>query len=551
MISGLVDPSVMAELYAGFIDLVLLKGTAVVVAAAIVCCALRRSSASIRHGVWATAFIVLLALPALRVVAPRSDLTVVGVRSPWIAVSIPETVAAETPTLPVKARLGERVRSSAAMPTAPAQPTVTTVGVAPHYRWIVGIWFVGLLLQLARFGGHLRAVRRLRARAELCPDHLRRRVHRAAAELGLRRLPVTIVSPEIAVPSTFGVTRPTLVLPRAISGWSSDQLDAALLHELAHLRRRDYLTHLIAAFVKATYWVNPAVWYAGHRLDMERERACDDGVVVDRVDPIRYAEYLMSLAWSGRQPATQPVLSFATRSSLPERVKSLLDQAQARTPLGSTTRGAMVALAAVAIAAGGAIEIFGVVQSPGQGAAALSDPDPSIRRYAAWAAGESESPAHVDELVEHLSDPDARVRAVSAWALGEIKDPRAVEALTALLADDDDRVREMAALAIGEIEDPAGLAALREAGPAVVSFAGALAHPDVRVPDLPRYLEQLADADPGIRALAAERLGLLGAPEAVDPLLDALEDEDPAVRAAAIWALDEINPSRRRSRSSG
>jgi beta-lactamase regulating signal transducer with metallopeptidase domain len=571
MISGLVDPSIMAELYAGFIDIVVLKGTVVVLAAVMVCRLLRRSSAAIRHGVWATALFVLLALPVLRSVVPQSGLTIVGMRSPPVAVSMPEVGAAATTTLEITARPGEPVPRSAELPTASVQPAVTTVGVAPHYAWIVGIWFLGLFLQLTRFGGHLRAVRRLRGRAEPCPDHLQRRVQGAAAELGLRRPPVTIVSPDITVPSTFGLMRPTVVLPRDISGWSSDKLDAALLHEFAHLRRRDYLTHLLTALVKATYWVNPAVWYAGHRLDMERERACDDGVVVDRVDPIRYAEYLMSLAWSGRQRAAQPVLSFATRSSLPERVKSLLDQAQARTPVGTATRGAMVALAGLAIATGGVIEIFGVVPSPGQATVALSDQDPGVRRYAAWAAGESESPAHVDELIEHLSDSDARVRAVSAWALGEIKDPRAIEALTALLADEDERVREMAALAIGEIEDPSGLAALRGAGPAAVSvdarawaiaqiehvegysevFSGALSHPDARDADLPHYLDQLADANPRVRALAAERLGILGASEAVEPLLDALEDEDPAVRATVVWALDEINPSRRERSPSG
>jgi beta-lactamase regulating signal transducer with metallopeptidase domain len=557
----------MAELYVGFIDLVLLKGSAVVLAATATCYLLRRSSASLRHGVWAAAFVVLLALPALRLAAPQSGLTVVGVRPP-VAVSGPGIGLPKAPTVPVEAAAQEAVQLPSAVPASVVRKPVATVGIAPPYRWIVALWLVGLLLQLARFGGHLRAVRRLCAQAEPCPDPVRRRLDRVAAELGVRRAPVTIVSSDLVVPSTFGVIRPTIALPRAVDGWSEGQLDAALLHELAHLRRRDYVTHLLAAFVKAAYWVNPAVWYAGHRLDIERERACDDGVVDDRLDPVRYAEYLMSFALSGRRTAVQPALSFATRSSLAERVRSLLDRAQARNPLGGATRGAIVAGGAIAIAAAGAIEIFGVVESPGQDAAGLSDQDPIVRRYAAWAAGESESPAHVDELIEHLGDPDARVRAVSAWALGEIKDPRAVGPLTALLADVDARVREMAALAIGEIEDPSGLAALRDAGPSVVSaearawaiaqiqhveeypevFVGALAGPeapvDVHIADLPRYLDELAGNDPSVRARAAERLGILGAPEAVEALLDALEDADAAVRAAAVWALDEINPSR-------
>jgi beta-lactamase regulating signal transducer with metallopeptidase domain len=568
---GPFDPEVMAEIYAGLIDMVLLKGTLLVLAAAIACYTLRKSSASIRHGVWAAAFFALLALPVMRLAAPQSDLTIVGVRSFSVATSIPQVRPTESAVPAVQERAEEPIPRSAAAPLV--RGPITTIGMARSYRWIVAIWFAGFLLQLTRLGAHLRAVGRLRARAEPCPDHVRRRVRRVADELGLRRAPVTIVSPDLQIPSTFGIIRPTVGLPRTIDGWPSSQLEAALLHELAHLKRRDYVTHLIAGFVKAVYWVNPAVWYAERRLDMERERACDDGVVIERVDPVRYAEYLMSLALSGRQSAAQPVLSFANRSSLTERIRSLLDRAQARAPLGRTARLGIVAVAAVLLAGAGAIETFGVVQSTGQGVAALSDRDPIVRRYAAWAAGESENPTHVDELIEHLADPDARVRVVSAWALGEIKDRRAVAPLTVLLADEDARVREMAALAIGEIEDPSGLAALREAGPAVVSedarawaiaqiehvdgysevFAGALTDPEIHVEvharNLPLYLEQLADADPGVRARAAERLGLLGAPEAVDALLDALEDEDPAVRATAVWALDEINPSRARRAS--
>jgi HEAT repeat protein len=76
-------------------------------------------------------------------------------------------------------------------------------------------------------------------------------------------------------------------------------------------------------------------------------------------------------------------------------------------------------------------------------------------------------------------------------------------------------------------------------------FSGALHRPDARSADLPRYLADLRDPDSRTRALAAERLGRVGDEAAVAALLDALEDPDAAVRAAAVWALDEINPSRR------
>ena len=561
MMSEWLDASVVARLYAGVIDVVVIKGTGIVFVAALGCYALRRSSAAIRAAVWAASFLVLLTLPALQLATPRSDVTVVGARTPAASVArLPVSLEDQRPSLEAGARDGSG-RAFRPAPTEGRRP-VATVAIGHWHRWMVAIWCLGLLLQLGRLAAHLHAVRRLRAGAEIGPAGLQSRVQTLAADLGLHP-PIAIISSELEVPSAFGLMRPTVALPRSAARWSKDQLDAALLHEISHLKRRDYATHLVAEFVNAVYWINPAIWYAGRRLDMERERACDDGVVSDRIDPIRYAEYLMSLAWRARERAVQPALSFANRSSLPERVRSLLDRAQTRAPLGTAGRVAIVAIAAAVVVPAAAVEIFGIVQSPAQHATALADPDPLVRRHAAWALGEAESTPNADVLIEHLADSDPRVRAVSAWALGEIKHPRAIAPLTALLEDDDPWVREMAVLAIGEIEDPSGLPALRSADPASVSgearawaiaeielmgdgsdvFAGKLVHPDVEAANLPRYLEDLGARDPRTRALAAERLGLLGAPEAVDPLLDALGDENPSVRAAAVWALDEINPS--------
>lgn len=561
---GPLDSSMIAGLYAALLDVVLLKGTGVVLAAAVACLAFRRSSAALRHGIWAAAFLSLLALCLIRPVGPATDLTIVGLRPPPNATGARVTDVAPGPA--IATRPAARATGDPVAPVVrdPRRRTLTAVGTTRLHAWVVAIWLVGLLLHLARFGAHLRAARALGRRAEPCPDRVRRRVRAIAARLNLRRVPTALVSPEVAVPGTFGIIRPTVILPRDAGAWSDERLEAALLHEMAHLGRRDYLTHLVAACVKAAYWMNPVVWWAGRRLEAERERACDDGAVAGRIDAIRYAEHLLSFAWSGREGSARPLLPLVGRSSLSERIRSLLDRAQARTPLGRGARTAIAATATLAVLAAGSIEGFGAVQGVARQVAGLSSPDPLERRRAAWSLGEAEDPAALSPLIERLADPDPTVRAVAAWALGEIKHPDAVEPLVALLGDPDARVREMAALAIGEIEEPTGLAPLREAGPAAVSdaarrwaisqiegaeaypevFAGSLAEPRVRASDLPRYLEELRDPVPRVRAVAAEKLGLLGAPEAVEPLLGVLEDPDAAVRAAAVWALDEINPSR-------
>lgn len=569
--------------YAALLDLVVVKATLLVVAAVLACRLLRRQSASVRHGIWAVTFAGLLVLPALRLAAPEPKVTVVDVRATATALMAPDHgYEAPRHAEGLAANIGEaaslrgaaRLRGAAyrpnrlgANPNGSPPPGPGGADPARFPLWVVVAWSVGFVFQLGRFGVDLRAVAVVRSRAAPCSDRVRRRTERAALDVGLRGAPLTIVSRDVGIPSTFGVMHPTIVLPEAVENWPDDQLDAALLHELVHLRRHDYVTHMITVFVKAAYWMNPLVWYAGRRLIVERERACDDGVILDRIDPISYAQCLMTLATNARSPGACQAVSFAGRSSLSERVGSLLDRTQLRRPLDAWSRLTLVGAAALLIVPATAIEVAGLAQPPRSQdlVAAPSDPDPLVRRHAAWVMGESEDPAHVEPLVEHLTDPDARVRSAAAWALGEIKDSRAIEPLAALLRDDVAGVREMAVLAIGEIEDAAGLAAVRQAASAGVSiearewaeaqirhrdgypevFAGELFHPAARRSDLAGYLDDLTAPDARTRALSAQRLGILGAVEAVDPLLDALEDDDAAVRASAVWALDEINPSRR------
>ncbi len=217
--------------------------------------------------------------------------------------------------------------------------------------------------------------------------------------------------------------------------------------------------------------------------------------------------------------------------------------------------------------------------------AELKDGDAAARRYAAWALGELESQRAVGPLIESLDDSDAAVRLVAAWALGEIKDQEAIEPLIATLGDSDPLVREMAVLSLGEIEDASAVDAivdvverhadLRE--PAIWAlgeiggrradaardelfadlgrrgwendevWAGRLETREARsmAGDVSALSAALDDDDPRLRASAAEYLGRADDERAVEALLDALRDPEPAVRAMAIWALDETNPSRK------
>ena len=80
----------------------------------------------------------------------------------------------------------------------------------------------------------------------------------------------------MTMPMVCGVWRPQIVMPRSAADWSDARCRVVVLHELAHIKRRDCLTQVVAQMVCATYWFNPIVWLAARRLRAERERACDD-----------------------------------------------------------------------------------------------------------------------------------------------------------------------------------------------------------------------------------------------------------------------------------
>src|SRR6185436_12798844 len=95
-------------------------------------------------------------------------------------------------------------------------------------------------------------------------------------------------------PGVFGLRRPALVWPRGIDDRRTNaQIDAILLHEIAHVRRRDNLTSALHMAVQTIFWFHPLTWWIGSRLVDERERACDEDVVRGGSEPHVYAEGIL------------------------------------------------------------------------------------------------------------------------------------------------------------------------------------------------------------------------------------------------------------------
>jgi beta-lactamase regulating signal transducer with metallopeptidase domain len=122
-------------------------------------------------------------------------------------------------------------------------------------------------------------------------------LQKTLAEFDSPRSVTLCVSHELRVPTAVGFAKPLVVLPSwTMRELSTLELNAILLHELAHLRRRDDWTNLIQKIVGALLFFHPAVWWIEKKLGLEREMACDDMVLAQTTSPRAYAECLVSLA---------------------------------------------------------------------------------------------------------------------------------------------------------------------------------------------------------------------------------------------------------------
>lgn len=297
----------------------------------------RRSRAAARHVLLVAAFAVLLALPAASFVIPSRGVTLPARTA---ALSAPVSAIAPIMTSPSPAVVD-------AYETVDTFRTESTGVTAAAILW--AIWGAGVLLcVLPVLAGtwHLRSLRRS---SSVCArgDALLRRL---SAEAGIQRSVAVRVHESIPGPMTYGILQPVIMLPLDAKAWSEEELCRAMIHELEHVRRGDWVSQYMARFVAALYWFHPLVWIAWRRLSLEAERACDDAVL-RRSEATAYANQLVLLAERLASTATPPLLAMAACRDLSTRVRAVLDGAQARGRAGALPVATAIVAAALFIAA--------------------------------------------------------------------------------------------------------------------------------------------------------------------------------------------------------
>lgn len=306
---------------------ILVKASLIMAATAAVALLSRRASAATRHLIWTVAILTLLALPLLSTLLP--------------GLAIP--VAAKAPVARIAAAIDEGSRfvpvSARKFTNAPAPAAGESESAsAPQQRWpwsaiLIASYLAGVLMLSIKLVVERLAVRRLTEQAAEVTDadwtELAAVCRRDTGVTGAVRL---LRSIDRTMPMAFGVLKPTVLIPSVADTWSADRRRAVLLHELAHIARRDCLTQLVTRIACALYWPHPGTWLIARRLRAEREVACDDRVLTIGTAAPDYAQHLLELAYSlGGYRAPALVVSMARPKQLEGRMLAVLDHARNRT----------------------------------------------------------------------------------------------------------------------------------------------------------------------------------------------------------------------------
>jgi beta-lactamase regulating signal transducer with metallopeptidase domain len=370
-----------------------IRGAIVIAIAALVATLLRNRSAALRHHVWATAVVVQLALLAFIPVLPKITLPII----PTIQVQTDAPVTSTVPNTVTDTH--DKTVTESSSPSLGTSPVKPGPGSGPQpsseprtledyllFAWIIGAGFI-----FARYLIGTLLMLRVTLKGERIEDgDWLVLAQRTARELGITR-PVTMVwGDKVSVPITWGVLYPMILLPKSAQEWPLERRRFVLVHEMAHVKRFDAFTQLLAQVTAAIFWFSPFVWLAEWRMRIEREHACDDTVIQHGTEPALYAGELLQMVRSlVRRRAPQPAfaaLAMARKSEFEGRMLAILDPERPRRVSGITS-GLMFALLSVLIAAPlAAVDPFAIrvvtTPSPATAKQDMPMPPPPARSFA-------------------------------------------------------------------------------------------------------------------------------------------------------------------------
>jgi beta-lactamase regulating signal transducer with metallopeptidase domain len=352
---------------------VAIKSLLILLLAKAVIALLRRSSASARHLAWSVVVCALLVLPILTLWLP-------GVGLPVLPTLIANTAANATVNESSGSQAGDLETASSAsgdlylqssndtevagkgvlqespgkadkealadndlLPPIAVIPdenlfqksAVASVKSSANFSWalvLLAVWLIGVLAVTGRFlFGFIKMWHIARRSSRVTEISWVTLAKSISNRLGMKNSLRVLQSDRVVLPMTWGALRPVILLPEASEDWSLKCRSIVLLHELAHVKRRDCLTQTLAQLACALYWFNPLVWVAARSLRVERELACDDEVLQAGTRASDYAGYLVEIASSfGANVCVSPFAVGMACSELENRVRAILNPERKR-----------------------------------------------------------------------------------------------------------------------------------------------------------------------------------------------------------------------------
>ncbi|HTM25966.1 MAG TPA: M56 family metallopeptidase [Vicinamibacterales bacterium] len=555
------------------------KVSTVLAATALVAAALRRASASARHLVWTLGLVSALAVPALGTVTPRWELPIVRVSAPAAAAILPSEAAA-----PPRHRPSLSSGASSPTPIADVAPVARNAAAARQLPgWptvLLIVWAAGAAIVLGRMLLGLIAVQWLARRTAVAADApWLAQARSLAADLGLARVRFLRAAVQ-SMPMAWGIFRPAVLIPADADTWPAHRLRVVLLHELAHVKRRDCLTHLVAQIACAAYWFNPLAWMAARRLRTERERACDDLVLASGTRGSEYADQLLEIARvmrAGRFPAlfAGASLAMAQRSQLEGRLMAILDPSVPRRGLTRARAAAAAVVFALLIFPVAAIQPWTIADAaavkstaedrlPAARQAAAQKPDKPIESYPGQAEADTRANAKAEEARQrHLQTrvQDDLQGAIQSAVQGGIQG--GIEG--GVQAGIPGGIRGGVGRGIGRgvgsgigVGETVGNAVGSVASGVVGGIASAVGQVVREVPveraerqgrtvdprTVNALMEALKDTDKDVRETAMHALVQMRDPRIFEPLVQALKDASADVREQAAFGLGQLRDAR-------
>lgn len=387
------------------------QGTLLVVVVRALLLLLARASARTRYNVACAGFVAMAALPLATGVAmyPRAEAAAAPV-----APAAGESAGPVVRVIQVRpGGVAEEVPAAAAPASAPRSSWVARIeaAVRPWLGWVVAVWLAGVaLLSVRLIGGWMHLQRLRRVGTEAPGAEWEAVLAGLLPRIGVRRPVRLLASRRVEVPSVIGAFKPVVLLPLSVlSGLPPRDVELIIAHELAHVRRHDYLVNLLQAVVETVLFYHPGVWYLSGVIREERENCCDDLVVEKTSEGRRYARVLVAaeeLRW-----ATPPLAAPAMGGgALYRRIRRLV-AGPAEGPGG----GGVAGMATLLLVATVVLAAFTPVRAEARAAAGSAQP---AAETPAGSAGRVAPPAVRPETAPATVDASAQDGLAGRWRAG-------------------------------------------------------------------------------------------------------------------------------------